>query len=173
MEKVHTGFYCFPVKIPESAFSDGKEPTFYFSYKNTWDDPTCEVYLECEYSKEDYENELARLRGKISADINHSQIDKYLKYEENGRFKNPVYIAIDRDDHDYEYAMDLGNNRIAYIYTSFKDSKARIKKIPHEYLPDDYDESFMNVKAGEGFNIYISYKSRIMDSTSTTFNYGQ
>jgi hypothetical protein len=29
---LHAGLLCFPDRIPESAFADGKEPTFYFSY---------------------------------------------------------------------------------------------------------------------------------------------
>ena len=154
--KVHTGFYCFPESIPESAFTGGKEPVFYFSYRDTWDDPTCEVYLECEYSNEDYEKELERLKGKVPSSPDDPKMDEYLKYEESGRFIHPVYIAIDRNSYSYEYAMDLGNKRIAYIYTSFMAKESELKKIPHEYLPDDYDKSMSDVGFGEGFNVYIT-----------------
>ena len=161
-EKVHTGFYSFPEKIPTSAFADGKEPTFYFSYKDTWDDPTCEVYLECEYSKEDYEAELERLRGKMPSYADQPDLDRYLKYEDSERFINPVYIAIERNNHSYEYAMDLGNNKIAYIYTAFLNQKYKLKVIPHEYLPSDYDESLLNVGFNDGFNVYITITNEEM-----------
>ena len=37
---VHTGFITFPEAIPESAFTQASTPEFYFSYQDTWDDPT-------------------------------------------------------------------------------------------------------------------------------------
>ena len=164
--KPHTGFYCFPVSIPKSAFSDGKEPTFYFSYKDTWDDPTCEVYLECEYSKEDYEKELTRLKGKVPSAADQPKMDEYLRYEESDRFINPVYMAIDRYNTSYEYAMDLGNNKIAYIFVSYIFVEEKLKKIPHEYLPNDFEGS-IPVGFGEGFCVYITSR----DGLSITLDY--
>lgn len=154
--KVHTGLYTFPESIPDSAFSEGKEPTFYFSYKDTWNSPTCEVYLECEYSKEDYEKEIGRLRDKIPSKEEDPKLTEYLKYEEPGRFSNPVYIALDKNGHSYEYAMDLGDNKIAYIYTSFKLRLSKIKAIPKEYLPNDFEKSFVNLGWRDGFNVYLT-----------------
>ncbi len=168
--KVHTGFYCFPESIPDSAFADGKEPVFYFSYRDTWDDPTCEVYLECEYSEEDYEKELERLRGKVPSDADNPKLDEYLKYDESDRFINPVYIAIEINNHSYEYAMDLGNNKIAYIYTSFFNKEDKLKEVPHEYLPDDYDESLSNVGFGEGFNVYITERNKELGAISLDYD---
>ena len=37
--------------------------------------------------------------------------------------------------------MDLGDNSIVYIYTAFKNTLGSLKKIPDEYLPDDFEES--------------------------------
>ena len=152
--QVHTGFFSFPETIPTSAFTDGKEPSFYFSYKDTWDDPTCEVYLECEYSAEEYEKEIQRLNDTVYIDKDYPQNERKLIYEDGNRFEKPVFIAIDKSNHSYEYAMVLGDNKIAYIYTSFKTNPKKIKKIPHEYLPANYEESLKNVKFGDGFNVY-------------------
>lgn len=159
--RVHTGFYCFPEKIPESAFADGKEPTFYFSYKDTWDDPTCEVYLECEYSAADYEKELERLKAKVPAASDRPKMDEYLKYDDSDRFSHPVYIAIEIYNNSYEYAMDLGNNKIVYIYTAFLNKASKLKVIPHEYLPSDYDASLANVGFGDGFSVYITERGQL------------
>ncbi len=154
--KVHTGLYTFPESIPGSAFSEGKEPTFFFSYKDTWNAPTCEVYLECEYSKEDYEKEIERLKEKIPSKPDDPKLTEYLMYDESERFINPVYIAIDKNGHSYEYAMDLGDNKIAYIYTCFKLRLIKIKAIPKEYLPKDFEKSFVNLGWRDGFNVYLT-----------------
>ena len=169
-EKVHTGFYCFPEKIPESAFDDGREPTFYFSYKDTWDDPTCEVFLECEYSKEDYENELARLKGKVPSAADRPKMDEYLKYDDSDRFSNPVYIAIERYNNSYEYAMDLGSNKIAYIYTAFLNKENKLKEIPHEYLPKDYESSLTDVGFGDGFSVYITERNNDLGAIAQDYD---
>lgn len=165
--RVHTGFFSFPETIPASAFADGKEPSFYFSYKDTWDDPTCEVYLECEYSSEEYEKEIQRLKDTVYIDKDYPKIERKLVYEDGSRFVKPVFIAIERSNHSYEYAMVLGDNKIAYIYTSFKSNLRKIKKIPHEYLPSDFEESLKGVKFGEGFNVYEVSKGE----GSITLNY--
>ena len=159
--KVHTGFFVFPQTIPESAFEGETEPVFYFWYRDTWDDPTCEVYLNCTYSDEDYANEIDRLKNSVyTLKGEHGEVSKTLAFEEAGRFAHPVYKAIDCDNNSYEYAMDLGENRIAYIYTSFKDTPGSLKKIPEEYLPDDYAETIRNCTfANGGYNVYVTEKT--------------
>ncbi len=159
--KVHTGFFSFPTTIPESAFESGSKPEFYFSYRDTWDDPTCEVFLKCTYSDADYAKEIDRLKnGEFELGDDGTKVINRLEYEESDRFIHPVYIAIDCDDHSYEYAMDLGNNEIAYIYTSFKDNPLSLKKVPQAYLPDDYTVSLMkNTYTNGGFNVYVTEKT--------------
>ena len=169
--KVHTGLFTFPETIPESAFENGNKPVFFFSYKDTWDDPTCEVYLECKYSDADYQKELARLNdSELKLEDHYGNITFHkLEYEESKRFKHPVYKAIDCDNHSYEYAMDLGNNEIAYIYTSFKSNPMSLKKVPKEYLPDDYTETLMkNTYENGGYNIYVTERTDEL----TAFDYG-
>ena len=159
--KVHTGFFAFPQTIPGSAFENGAGPVFYFSYQDTWDDPTCEVYLKCTYSDEDYAKEIYRLKNSVYIlEGGHGKVSRMLEFEEAGRFAYPVYKAIDCDNYSYEYAMDLGENGIAYIYTSFKHTPGSLKKIPKEYLPDDYAETIRNnTFSNGGFNVYVTEKT--------------
>ncbi len=159
--KVHTGFFTFPQTIPESAFESGTGPEFYFSYQDTWDDPTCEVYLKCTYSDEDYAKEIDRLKNSVyTLEGEHGEVSAMLEFEEAGRFEYPVYKAIDCDNYSYEYAMDLGENGVAYIYTSFKHTPESLKKIPKKYLPDDYAETIRNCTfSNGGYNVYVTEKN--------------
>ncbi len=169
--KVHTGFFVFPQMIPDSAFESETEPVFYFWYQDTWDDPTCEVYLKCTYSDEDYAREIDRLKNSVyTLNGEHGEVSKMLEFEEAGRFAHPVYKAIDCDNNSYEYAMDLGENRIAYIYTSFKNTPGSLKKIPEEYLPDDYSETISNCTfSNGGYNVYVTEKT----SEFRAYDYGE
>lgn len=143
---VHTGFITFPESIPESAFESGSEPEFYFEYRDTWDVPTCEVYLKCQYNDSDYVSELSRLESTVKSFKGYKNTNSLI-YDDSGRFSHPVYIAIDHHSYSYEYAMDLGNNSIVYIYTSWKKALDDIKKIPTEYLPKDFEDSMTADKA--------------------------
>ena len=135
---VRTGFFVFPESIPASAFEQEEQPVFYFSYQDTWDDPTCEVYLKCVYSDSDYEAEVDRLKHVYKA-IGGKRKD--VLFDNAERFANPTYLAIDHHDYSYEYASDLGNNSIVYVYTAYKTSLRSLKMIPKEYLPYDYEDS--------------------------------
>ncbi len=168
--KVHTGFFTFPETIPGSAFENGSQPEFYFWYRDTLDDPTCEVYLRCTYSDSDYASEIDRLKNsEFQLGDDETKVVNRLEYEESDRFIHPVYKAIDCYNHSYEYVMDLGNNEIAYIYTSFKDNALSLKKVPKEYLPNDYTDSLMNnTYTNWGFNVYVTKKT----DKYTLYDYG-
>ncbi|MCR5754271.1 MAG: hypothetical protein K6G30_05580 [Acetatifactor sp.] len=159
---LHAGLMCFPDSIPMSAFSDGKEPTFYFSYQDTWDEPTCEGYLYCEYDEEDYRAEVERLSTTKKV---YPKGTKTLIQDEEGRFQYPVYMAIDHSDFAYEYAILPGNNTIAYIYTAFYNKEDEMRAIPKEYLPVDFDDTLTSERGSgmdlsEGYNLYFYPNSR-------------
>lgn len=157
---LRTGFSAFPETIPDSAFEDGRRPDFYLWFKDTWDDPTAEVYLLCTYSDEDYAAEIDRLKNYTKVFTEPEVSEKKLLYDDSDRFSHPVYLAIDHNDRSYEYAMDLGDNSIAYIYTAWKPNLRNIKKIPKEYLPTDYEESLTMENSvfdeEDSYSIYIS-----------------
>ena len=144
---VQTGFITFPETIPDSVTDED----FYFSFKDTWDDPTCEVFLQCTYDEADYQKEVERLEHTKKQ---YGSVKRMLSRGEEGRFQYPVYIAIDAHNHAYEYALLTGDRQITYIYTSFM-SKGDLKKIEEKYLPFDYDSRREQTKVGEGYTIYL------------------
>lgn len=119
------------------------------------------MYLKCTYSDEDYANEIDRLKNSVyTLNGEHREVSKKLEFEKAGRFAHPVYKAIDCDNNSYEYAMDLSENKIAYIYTSFKNTPGSLKRIPEEYLPDDYAETISNCTfSNSGYNVYVTEKT--------------
>ena len=139
--KARTEFITFPKEIPASAFEQETKPEFYNSFQDTWDDPTYEVYLKCQYSDGEYESEIERLSTLEKTYTKYDDRKKTLKKDNTDRFNYPAYIAIDHNDYSYEYALDLGDDSIAYIYVAYKSSEKNLKKIPKEYLPSDYEES--------------------------------
>lgn len=144
---VQTGFITFPEKISDNAIN----AEFYFSYQNTWDDPTCEVFLKCIYEEEEYQAELQRLENTCKI---YGATKRELIRGEEERFPYPAYIAINGNNYAYEYALLSGEREITYIYTSFI-SEEDLKKIDARYLPTDYDMYQRQLGFGEGYNIYI------------------
>lgn len=157
---VRTGFFVFPETIPSSAFEQDEKPEFYYSYQDTWDDPTCEVYLKCKYSDDDYKAELERIKNEYQY---FEAGNNYVIFDDSDRFNYPTYLAIDHHDYSYEYAQDLGDNSIVYIYTAYKRTLRSLKKIPQEYLPDDFEESLNDENgsywADDNYDIYQRTKS--------------
>jgi len=144
---VQTGFITFPERIPNSA----TDTDFYFSFKDTWDDPTCEVFLQCTYDVADYQAELERLENTKKQ---YGSVKRYLLRDEEGRFEYPAYIAIDANNYAYEYVLLTGEQQMTYIYTSFMD-EVNLKKIPGQYLPSDYDSKKNQMRPMEGYSIYM------------------
>ena len=142
---VRTGFYVFPEVIPDSAFDQDEQPEFYYSYQDTWDDPTCEVYLKCKYSDEDYAAELQRIQN---IEKSFEKETKRIMYDDSKRFQYPAYLTINHHDYSYEYALDVGDSSIVYVYTAYKTSVHSLKKIPQEYLPSDFEESLSSGHGG-------------------------
>lgn len=132
-DNIQCGFLTFPETIVPEA--DVKE--FYFSYQDTWDDPTCEVFLQCAYTEDMYAKEIARLEGIER--IYGEDVQKLLK-KEAGRYPYPVYIAMENHNHGYEYALLTGENEITYVYTAFKE-RHNIH-FGEKYLPSDFGELY-------------------------------
>ena len=159
--KARTEFLTFPEKIPQSAFEQDEKPQFYNFFQDTFDDPTYEVYLKCKYNDDDYKDEIDRLKAEEETYSSYDNRKQKLLFIDSDRFSHPVYIAIDHNDCSYEYAMDLGDDSIAYIYTAYKFTKHSLKKIPEEYLPADYENS-LTLENGSYFNLY--------DENTTAYN---
>lgn len=136
-DNIQCGFAVFPEVIAE----DTEVKEFYFSYQDTWDDPTCEVFLQCIYTEEDYKREMARLENTERV---YGEDVKKLQKDNTGRYNFPVYIAIENHNYGYEYALLSGKNEITYIYTAFKER--RNIHFEEKYLPSDYGELYYEGK---------------------------
>lgn len=144
---MRTALITFPKELPESA----RDVDFYFSYKDTWNSPTCEVFLQCTYDEAEYQAEVERLE---STRKRYGSIQTSLRADVEGRFTYPVYIAVDGHSEAYEYALLSGENQITYIYISHKKQKD-LRKIESLYLPADFDSRQMSTRDGEGYSIYL------------------
>ena len=122
---IKTGYVVFP----EHICCDADAAEFYYSFQDTWDAPTMQVYLKCRYDDAEYRQELQRIASLTK-----------LKFEEAGRFLYPAYVAVDCAGHSYEYALVGGDNEIIYVFTSY--TYEQKIQFDHEYLPDDYDKIF-------------------------------
>ncbi len=132
-DNIQCGFAAFPEVIAEDA--EVKE--FYFSYQDTWDDPTCEVFLQCVYTEEDYEKEVERLENVER--VYGKDVKKLLK-ESTGRYNYPAYIAVENHNYGYEYVLLSGANELTYVYTAFKER--RNIHFDEKYLPSDFGELY-------------------------------
>ena len=123
---IRSGFVVFP----ERLLCGEEDAEFYYFYQDTWDDPTVQVFLKCQYDEKTYAAEIARLKSLTK-----------LKYENSDRFPFPAYMAIDGAGRSYEYALAGDDWQIIYIYTSYvHEDKMAFDK---QYLPKDYEDIFV------------------------------
>lgn len=153
-KNIHSGLIIFPEQITE----DMSDVEFDFFYKDTWDDPTVSIFLQCTYTPEAYEAEVERLEDTKKV---YGGTMRKLLYEEGGNYPYPAYIAVDNHHYQYEYALLSGEQEITYIYTSFFDRDT--VRFEQSYLPQNYDYEQENVFTG-GYSIYLKQMS--LDSSS-------
>lgn len=131
----------FPKTVEEAEVID-----YSYQYMNTLFDPTARIYLECRYDDEAYQAEIARLQG-IKAE-HDGKVQTVLYDTEN--FEYPAYVTINGNNHCYEYALLLGEGRIAYIHLEF--IKEEEVAFSADYLPKVYEEK------DNGYSMYIFYQ---------------
>lgn len=131
----------FPKTVEEAEVID-----YSYQYMNTLFDPTARIYLECRYDDEAYQAEIARLQG-IKAE-HDGKVQTVLYDTEN--FEYPAYVTINGNDHCYEYALLLGEGRIAYIHMEF--IRKEDVTFSADYLPKTYEEG------DKGYSMYIFYQ---------------
>lgn len=133
--------------FPEIVNDEMNVMSYLYQYKDTIFDPTSQIYLECTYEKDSYLKEIERLEN-ISEEYN-GEIKKVIYDTES--FEYPAYVTIDANNHCYEYALILGDERIAYVFLQFV-NKEDIG-FPLEYLPKEYENN-----QDSGYTIYIFYQ---------------
>ncbi len=129
--------------FPEQIDAGMEAKEYYYCYADTFLDPTAQIYLECSYTQDSYQRELARLQGIREE---HKGKVQTIVYDEEG-FSYPAYVAIDAWNHCYEYALLLGEERIAYVFLQFIGEEEIV--FPVEYLPRNYEQK------DEGRSIYV------------------
>lgn len=155
---IQTAYLVFPETIPEGAKVTG----YYHYYRDTFNMPTVQTYLQCTYDRETYRVEIDRLENTSKT---YGDRKMELLRDEKKKFNYPVYIAVENAANSYEYAMLTGENEITYIYTSYIE-KNRVK-FDKEYLPYD----FMTEEGrdfGSGYSIYYASVSSIGIDTDFT-----
>lgn len=129
--------------FPEQIGSDMEVHGYFYYYADTFLDPTAQIYLECSYDGDSYQREVERLEGIQKEYKGKVQTVMF----DTDSFAYPAYVTINANDHCYEYALLLGENRIAYIFLQFIKEEEIV--FPAEYLPKGYEE------AKEDYSIYI------------------
>ena len=123
--------------------SDSMEINKYsYYYADTFLDPTAQIYLECSYDEDDYLKEIERLE-EIQEEYD-GRIQPIV-YDADS-FSYPAYVTIDGDDHCYEYALLIGEGKIAYVFLQFIKEEDIV--FPAEYLPKEYEQK------ETGYSIY-------------------
>ncbi len=100
-------------------------------------DPICKIYMECDYSEQEFEKEIARLKS-VTATLDG--VTNSIIYNED-YFEYPAYISMFNWSSCYEYALILEEEKkIVYVFVQgdgqIPPSKYRVKKEHKE------DESF-------------------------------
>lgn len=116
----------FPKELDEKA----EEVSYYYWAKDTFLDPTCEIYLKCTYPEPIFKVELSRIKGiaGIREDTEH--------------FQYPAYVTVYNFSSSYEYALVLEEEKsIVYVNTQgIYPNWFGGLRFPKEYLPDDFME---------------------------------
>ena len=116
---------------------------YFYYYADTFLDPTAQIYLACSYEEDDYLREIERLEGIQEEYEGRIQPIVYDK----DSFLYPAYVAINCDNHCYEYALLVGEGKIAYVFLQFIKEEDIV--FPAEYLPKEYEQK------ETGYSIYV------------------
>lgn len=141
-------YSCFQI-FPETLDEDMDVGAYFWEYQDFIFDPVVQVYLECTYEEDQYVKELERLQA-VSAEY-EGKVQK-IRYDTK-HFSRPAYVTIYANNHCYEYALVLGDRRIAYVFTMFVHEEDI--KFPTEYLPKGYERED---KADDSYSMYIFYQ---------------
>ena len=145
--KVFSGLDVFP----EEIINNKKSKNYYLQIERKTLDYSVEVYLECEYEKEEFRKEKERL-SKIQAIYEKYQLCHSI-VEDMENFQYPAYVMVYQDNYTYEYALiDEKKARIIYIYLQHA-NYSNLKTDPM-YLDKKYKEYMQSGESRNGYNQY-------------------
>lgn len=109
----------------QDTVTNGTVVSYSYKYKETLIDDEQAVYLTCEFSEDNYRNEVSRLENS-GADYAESLFDL------------PAYVFVYGVSDSYEYAvLDENNHTIYYTYIQYLHGIR--SDIPFQYLPSSED----------------------------------
>lgn len=141
----YSNFKIFPQTLDE----DMDIKAYFWEYQDYIFDPNVQVYLECTYGVDRYAKELERMQAVSEEYEGKVQEVRY----DTEHFFYPAYVAIYANNHCYEYALDLGDGKIAYVFLMFIHEED--VQFPTEYLPKGYE---IEVQSEDTYNIYVFYQ---------------
>lgn len=130
-----TGVYS-PLAVFPSADMDTVSQDFYYQTRDEIFAATCQIYLENQYTREQYEAETERLRN-----LEFSYQDQTnMLYQDEKNYCSAAYVAMANWTDRYEYAITLDDsNTIIYVYLQNMDAKDI--HMQSDYLPKYFQDN--------------------------------
>jgi len=130
-----TGVYS-PLAVFPSADMDTVSQDFYYQTRDEIFAATCQIYLENQYTREQYEAETERLRN-----LEFSYQDQTnMLYQDEENYCSVAYVAMANWTDRYEYAITLDDsNTIIYVYLQNMDAKDI--HMQSDYLPKYFQDN--------------------------------
>ena len=137
--------------FPDEIKAIDGEATYHAYISDEFFNDNPEVFLQCKYSKENYDKEVDRIKSiEMTITFRDQSHTNYVKYDEE-MYAFPAYIAIDGFSSKYEYALlNEEENMITYMYLSYPGNKQFTKY--EEYIKKD--KSSYNHAGLDCFTIY-------------------
>lgn len=125
-----------PLAVFPSADMDTVSQDFYYQTRDEIFAATCQIYLENQYTREQYEAETERLRN-----LEFSYQDQTnMLYQDEENYCSVAYVAMAKWIDRYEYAITLDDsNTIIYVYLQNMDAKDI--HMQSDYLPKYFQDN--------------------------------
>lgn len=149
-----SGLYLFPSKNQIDVQKADIERYVYECYGNRTFQ-TCQIYLECSYSKEGYQAEKERVK-KVKGEENKTAIES-----EEDDFSYPGVYAMLNSEACYEYVLFVEKEqKIIYVYLQGAVDRRELK-FSEQYLPLEYGQNGNSPENEKTYSIYSSMEETV------------
>ena len=151
VEKYHANIDSNLSIFPDEIKAVEGTASYYAFISDEFFDKNPEIFLQCEYTVENYLLEIERLKSiSITIKYRDQSYTNYIKYDEE-MYAFPAYIAIDGFGSKYEYALlNEKEHVITYLYLAYP-GKDQFEKYP-DYVKENH--SSYNKSCLDCFTIY-------------------
>jgi len=131
--------------FPEILSDSAQNVKYYYGSVDSILGNDYQIFLECNYSDNDYKKEIERLSKITETYLNRTNSIRY----DTDTFICPSYVAVLGNNQTYEYALVFNKEKkIVYIFTQFMDLDDIV--FDKQFLPPN----FMKGDSEHGFSIY-------------------